>query len=159
MKGKNACSGVLLPIVSAVTCAMIPDHEPFLLIMNQATYNDDMNQNESLCLPFQAEQHGVKFSLTPCHRKCADGLVGTQKIVIKDKEIPLKFDGRKLFLDIRTPSEDELYELDLYKLTSPKPFVPDSGENRESASQRRNKVKKIYKKYPGEISMEQCAGD
>ena len=70
------------------------------MVMHQACYYEDEAQDESLCLPFQSEQHGVTFDLTPRDWVNAQGHQGKQCIMIEEKEIPLMFDGRKLFLNI-----------------------------------------------------------
>ena len=111
IKGKNEMIGPLLPIVSAATCVVQNDGNVFILIMNQTCYHDDENQTESLCLPYQVEQHGVRFDLTPRHRLNACDVNGTQRIIIEDKEIPLEFDGLKMFLNIRRPTKNELHSL------------------------------------------------
>ena len=125
LKGEYAQDGPVLPIVSGMTCVNPPSGENFLFIVHQALYYDDDEQDESLCLPFQAEQHGVKFSLTPNDRLDANNHQGSQNMIIEHKNIPIKFDGRKLYLDIAKPTEDDLRTLETYKLTSPDPFVPE----------------------------------
>ena len=92
IKGSNAMTGPILPIVSAATCVIPLDDEPFILIVHQACYHEDLSQNESLCLPYQAEQPGVKFDLTPRHRLNANGVNGRQLMVVEDKEISLQFE-------------------------------------------------------------------
>ena len=79
LKGKDGFNGPILPIVHAVTCVEFEGQEPILLVMNQACYYDEEEQDESLCLPFQAMKHGVTFDLTPLTHKDANGGVGTQK--------------------------------------------------------------------------------
>ena len=76
LKEENAQDGPVLPIVSGITCVRQEDGEDFLVIVHQALYYDDQNQNESLILPFQAEQHGVKFSLTPSNRLDTNDTLG-----------------------------------------------------------------------------------
>ena len=71
-------------------------------------------------------KHNVTFDLTPKERLCPDGKVGEQTIVIEGRNIPLEFDGRKLFLRIRVPTDDELINLKSYEVTSPAPFTPES---------------------------------
>ena len=129
IKGEKKMVGPTLPIVSAATCVIPsgPDSEPFILIVNQACYHSDPDQNESLCLPYQAEQHGVKFDLTPRNRLNANNENGAQKLVIEDKDVPLEFDGLKMYLNIRLPTNDELDNLASYELTSPTVFIPDPG--------------------------------
>ena len=152
LKGKNGFHGPILPIVNAVTCVDVPSQEPFLLIMNQSCYYDDEEQDESLCLPFQAMQHGVTFDLTPHTRTTTDGKRGTQRIILAEKDIPLQFDGRKLFINIRKPSNEELELLPSYKLTSPNEFIPDSNAN---INNRRKSNQKIQQKYPGNLTLEE----
>ena len=73
-------------------------------------------------------QHGVTFDLTPKDKLTPLGDLGKQHIVIEDKEIPLQYDGRKLFLNIRKPTEDDMEELECVEMTSPLPFEPDNEE-------------------------------
>ena len=73
-------------------------------------------------------QHGVTFDLTPKDKLTPLGDLGKQHIVIEDKEIPLQYDGRKLFLNIRKPTEDDMEELECVKMTSPLPFEPNNEE-------------------------------
>ena len=98
---------------------MIEGEEPFLLIIHHACYYDDDGQDESLVLPFQAMCHGIKFDLTPKDRLKENGEPGTQKMVVQDREIPLTFNGRKIFIKIRRPTPDKMKDLEFYKLTSP----------------------------------------
>ena len=51
-----------------------------------------------------------------------EGDQGMQRILVEDKEIPLKFDGRKTYLEIRRPSQHELDMLEVFEMTSPMPF-------------------------------------
>ena len=92
--------------------------------------------------------HGVTFDLTPKFRLRTDGNVGEQKLTIEGRDIPLEFDGRKFYLNIRVPSEQEIITLPTYDLTSPMPFNPE-----DIVMSRRNKKRK-YKPYPGGLSME-----
>ena len=58
IKGKHRMTGPTLPIVSAATCVTPGgDEDRFILIVHQACYHSDPDQVESLCLPYQAEQH------------------------------------------------------------------------------------------------------
>ena len=154
VKDPNNPSGRIMKIVSAATCVMPVNDQPFILIVHQACYDDDPSQHESLCLPYQAEQHGVKFNLTPRHRLNTDDENGKQLMVIEDKKIDLLFDGRKMFLMIRTPTTDELTNLPSYELTSPTPFQPDSGESDdEILVHRRKQLRKRDDVLPGGITL------
>ena len=150
LKGKDGFHGPILPIVNAVTCVDIPSQEPFLLIMNQSCYYNDEEQDESLCLPFQAMQHEVTFDLTPHTQRTIDGGKGTQQIVLAEKEIPLEYDGRKLFLNIRRPSNEELELLPSYELTSPDDFIPD-----DNIKNRRKSNQILQHKYPGSLTLDE----
>ena len=117
--------------------------------MHQACYHKEKSQTESLCLPYQAEQHGVTFSLTPKIREDSMGHIGQQNIQIEDKKIPLEFDGRKMFIRIHRPTEDELEKLDHYELTSPDYFDPT-----EEKSIRRKSHQKIIHDIPGNLTID-----
>ncbi len=152
LKGENGFNGPILPIVHAVTCAKIEGQEPILLVMNQACFYNKEEQDESLCLPFQAMKHGGTFDMTPHSHKSPNGDIGTQRMIIADREIPSKFDGQKMFLDIRRPSEEELHTLESYELTSPCKFNP---EKEDKLLQRRSINRKVSKPTPGDISIDE----
>ena len=120
--------------------------------MNQSCYYDEEEQDESLCLPFQEMQHGVSFDLTPNNRVTPNGDQGTQRIILAEKEIPLEFDGRKLFLNIRRPSNEELELLPSYELTSPNEFIPDASND---VTTRRTVNQNIQHQYPGKLTLEE----
>ena len=151
LKGDNYENGPLLPLVSAITVVEIKDEDPFLLLMNQACYYDYAEQNESLCHPYQAMDHGVTFCLTPTEKQTLEGRNGQQKMIADEREIPLNYDGRKMYLNIRRPSDEELKSLEIIEITSPDPFEP--GMDDRNYSRRDNKKK--YKQYPGGLSMEE----
>ena len=154
IREEGESSGQMLKIVSAATCVTPANGEPFILIVHQACYHDDPDQNESLCLPYQAEQHGVKFDLTPKHRLNANGDNGKQLIIIEDKEIDLEFDGRKMFIKIRLPTGNELTSMPSYELTSPSVFIPDCGEeNEDLRTHRRKHSKRCPERLPGGIPL------
>ena len=151
IKNNDENQGHILPVVSAITCVRLKDADPFILLVNQACYHDDENQNESLCLPYQAEQHGVTFSLTPRDREDSMGNKGKQNMVIEGKEIPLNFDGRKMYLNISRPTNDEIDALDFYELTSPDHFDPTQEKTCEL---RRKRQEKDNSRLPGNFTMD-----
>ena len=116
LKGEKGFYGPTLPVVSAATCATDQEGQSFLLIVHQACFYNETSQDESLCLPFQAEQHGVTFDLTPIDRVNANGGQGTQRMIIEDKTVPLLFDGRKLYIKIQRPSKSDFKFLQNYEL-------------------------------------------
>ena len=124
---KDGSAGPTLPIVSAVTCVTPRenDEEPFLLVVHQAVYHSSLEQTESICPPYPAEVHGVKFDLTPKERMDANDSVGKQRIIIGNKNIPLHFDGRKTYLNIRNPTTEDINMLESFELTSPSKFTPE----------------------------------
>ena len=75
--------------------------------------------------------------------------------MIEEKEIPLTFDGRKLFLNIRRPSYEELHDLESFEITSPAPFEPEKNNKIANVTSRRKDMQKMYKVYPGGLSMNQ----
>ena len=152
LKGEFAQDGPILPIVSGMTCVRTSDGDRFILIVHQALYYDDDRQDESLCLPFQAEQHGVKFSLTPSNRLDSNNQLGKQNMVIEHKEIPIEFDGRKLYLKISRPSEQDIKDLESYELTSPEDFVPEPTST--DMTNRRRSTTKRDKQYPGGLTLD-----
>ena len=129
LKGKHVFKGPLLPLVSAITCVQVENEEPFLLLVNHACYYNDPNQDESLCLTYQAEKHGVTFSLTPRDRVDTNGTLGQQKFHIEGKDIPLKFDRRKMYIDIRLQLEEEIDRLEVYELTTLMSFSEQFGSS------------------------------
>ena len=73
-------------------------------------------------------EHGAKRELTPLERITTEDNNGHQKIMISDRKIPLYFDGRKMLLNIRSPTAHELTNLEAIEMTSPLPFEPDTQE-------------------------------
>jgi len=153
LKGQDSDEGPLLPVVTAVTCVVIDGQEPFLMLVNQACYHEHVEQNESLLHPYQAMDHGVRFCLTPKESLDSDGVPGRQKIVVSDKEIPLNYDGRKMFLSIRKPLPDELDSLEIMEMISPDTYIPEEDRNDDSLIRRDSKRK--YKEYPGGLSLQE----
>ena len=126
-------------MVSAIACVEIDGEEHFLILMNQACYYDYQEQTESLCHPYQAMLHGVKFCLTPKENLTTRGNPGNQKMIVDEREIPLSYDGRKMFLKIRKPSQEEIDTLEMLEITSPDPFDPESINEGESTTRRDEK--------------------
>ena len=80
-------------------------------------------------------------------------------MVIKGKKIPLKFDGQKMYINIRAQSGEEIDRLEIYDLTSPEPFVPEANDfhNLEyNIIHRRKQYEIIQKKYPESYAIECC---
>jgi hypothetical protein len=113
------------PIVSAA--AMVEDEtreDPVIIIVNQAAYNKDLQQHESLLHTKQARLHGVKVNDLASFLKDGHGFNGKQNLETEGINIPLHYDGLKYFVKIREPSEKELEQLPAYELTSPMPWQP-----------------------------------
>ena len=155
LKGEKGFYGPILKVMSAATCATDQEDQSFLHIMYQACFYNDNSQDKRLCLPFQAEQHGVTFDLTPIERANANGQQGTQKMTIEDLTLPLLFDGRKLYINIERSNKSDFKLLQSCELTSPKPFVPwgNLNEGILITARRKNHFKKDLE-YPGGIPPE-----
>ena len=155
LKGEKGFYGPNLPIVSAVTCATDQEGQPFLLIINQACFYNEHSQDESRCLPFQAEEHGVTFDLAPYDRINTNGEQDTQQMIIENKTIPLIFDGRKLYINIKRPSKSDFKLLQSYELTSPEPFALQGNLNEGKPIIAQRKIhSKTVDEYPGGVSVD-----
>jgi hypothetical protein len=113
------------PIVSAA--AVVEDEtreDPVIIIVNQAAYNKDLQQHESLLHTEQARLHGVKVNDLASFLKDGHGFNGKQNLETEGINIPLHYDGLKYFVKIREPSEKELEQLPAYELTLPVPWQP-----------------------------------
>ena len=130
-----------LPVVSAITCVEMEGEQPILLLMHQACFYENQDQRESLCHPYQSMEHRIKFCLTPKDALTPDGSLGKQSIMVNDREISLKLDGRKMYLNIRKPMQDEIDTLDTLEMTSPLPFEPEMDESNRKMSRRDTKRK------------------
>ena len=100
------------PIVSAA--AVVQDEsrdDPIVIIVNQAAYNKDAKQNESLLHTWQARLHGVKVNDLGSFLKDSHGYSGKQNIETEGVKIPLCYDGSKYFLRIRELTDQELEQL------------------------------------------------
>jgi hypothetical protein len=93
--------GSQYPIVCAA--AMVEDQtsdQPIIIVVNQAAYNEDLKQHESLLHTDQARFHGVKINdLASCF-KDGHGYVGKQSLETEGWSIPLLHDGSKYYLKI-----------------------------------------------------------
>ena len=103
-----------------------------------------LNQNESLALPFQLMNHGTNFDLVPSCYTTKDGTNDTQSFTIDGDSYPLEHDGRKVFVRMSKPTQEDYDNLIVYELTSSYPCEPDSGAHVEP-SQRRMSNKKLKK--------------
>ena len=153
LKGDQITEAQKLPVVSAITCVEPDEGQPFLFLMNQACYYDHEEQDESLCHPYQSMDHGIRFCLTPRDTLTSEGTLGKQNMIVDEKEISLKFDGRKMYLNIRKPTQEEIDTLEIFEITSPEPFEPESDSS--YANLRRRDTKRKYKEYPGGLTMEE----
>ena len=125
--------------MSAITCIDIEGENPYLLLINQACYHENKEQNESLIHPYQAMEHGVTFCLTPKDKLNPEGETGKQKMVVEEVDIPLLYDGRKMFIPIRKPTDNELITLEKLEITSPEPFSPEHEYETDNITRRETK--------------------
>ena len=140
-QGKNSSDGPTVPVMSLVTCMEAKGEEPILLLFHQTCYIDEKEQQESLCHPYQCMDHGVKFDLTPMEHQDDNGNNGRQIMKIEDREIPLEYDGRKTYVKIRRPTEEELDTLEVLEMTSPDPYEPEGDVGNKIARNRKTKAK------------------
>jgi len=96
-------------------------------------------------------EHGVDLDINPTCYTNKEGDQGQQRILIEDKKIPLKFDGRKTYLEIRRPAPEELDMLEVFEMTSPTTFNPTKSNDIVTCRDR----KKKYKQYPGGLTIQQ----
>ncbi len=78
-----------------------------LIIINQALYNCDPEQHESLLHSDQARFHGVIINdIAACYID-EYGNQGRQNLYVEGQELPLHHDGVKYYLRIRPPTPDD----------------------------------------------------
>ena len=74
--------------------------QPIIIVINQAAYNENLMQHESLLHTDQARFHGVKINdLAPCFMD-GHGIVGRQSVETEGRTIPLLHVGSKYYLKI-----------------------------------------------------------
>ena len=79
-------------VVNAITKVKIPGRdEPMIFEVNYATLVQDENEFESLVVPFEMMQHGIKVDMTPTKYG------GTGGITVDGDILPYRFDQEKLF--------------------------------------------------------------
>jgi hypothetical protein len=98
--------------------------DPVIIIVNQAAYNKDVQQHESLLHTEQARVHGVKVNDLASFLSDGHGFNGRQNLETEGIVLPLQYDGSKYFLKVRVPTEKEMESLPAYELTSPIPWQP-----------------------------------
>jgi hypothetical protein len=93
-----------------------------LIIINQALYNCDPEQHESLLHSDQARFHGVIINdIAACYID-EYGNQGRQNLYVEGQELPLHHDGVKYYLRIRPPTPDDWKTKQIVELTSPLPW-------------------------------------
>ena len=89
-----------------------------IVVVNQAAYNIDIRQQESLL----HTDHGVKINdLASCF-KDGHGHIGKQSMETEGRAILLLHDGSKYYLKICEPTDKELDMYPIIELTSPLPW-------------------------------------
>ena len=107
--------------------------------------------------------HGLTFDLTPMDHMSESVSQGKQLMKIEGREVPLIYDRRKMFVNIRKPSEEEIDNLEVYELTSPEPFNPEEYgiESPGDIIHRRKSFTHKEEQCPGGYSLEKwkrCLG-
>ena len=113
-------------LVSALTVFHFPNSElpPVLVQANHALLNDDPNQVESLLSPCQMMHFGVRIDMVPSHLFGRNGDPGTQGMTVSNVDIPFTFDGLKMYIHHRLPTENEIQTMSRLVLTSDKQWRP-----------------------------------
>jgi len=111
-------TGPTLPVRSAAAVYKPPKGDPVLLVAHQTIHNDNPSLDKLLLLPFQLEGHVMNVNIL------WRSLGGRQQIVVDDLVIYLHFDERKMYFPVQRPTEHEMQNLELYELSSLKPFKP-----------------------------------
>ncbi len=113
-----------LEIVNAATLVTLATGEKVVLLINQALYDNNSTQQESLLQPHQARAHGVAIDDCAIRHRRIDGTSGGQCVQIGDTTLPLYFDGWKCYFAISLPTHQDLERYPVYELTSPQPYEP-----------------------------------
>ena len=137
-----------LEIVDGATKVTDKRGASFLLVVNQALYDDHKDQKESLLQPHQARAHGV--AVDDCSRlhRGVDGEPGSQCIQAGQHRVPLLYDGWKCYLAVSKPTMQEIRELPRIELTSPHPYEPTKRfHTRRMHSKKRQKERKKLEEW------------
>ena len=125
--------GGTFPVVCAAAIAIDPSTaQETIIIINQAAYNPDLAQHESLLHTDQARFHGVKVNDIPECYTDGYGNPGLQNLRIDHHTIPLCHDGAKCFLRVREPTPLEWQSNPFLELTSPEPWGSLAGTQRRT---------------------------
>ena len=120
------------PIVSACTLVVSPEGQKWLIQIHEAIWVENAQTKESLLHPFQAMRHGVVFDMTPLGYKAINNMGGQQVMVVGDQKIPMRFDQKKLYLELRRPSDHDLRIKEYIELTSCQPWTPEEDMRRDA---------------------------
>ena len=120
--GMESEKHTIVCVVAVVEDNMTNQH--IIIIVNQATYNKDVRQHESLLQTEQARIHIVKINNLASCIQDGFGNQGKQCIETEGWWIPLLHDGSKYFLRIQEPTDVKSEIYPAYKLTSPLPWNP-----------------------------------
>ena len=67
-------------------------------------------------------RHVIRFDMPPIGHKTANNEIGKQIMVVGEHTILIRYDIRKLFLNMRKPSAHKLKVIEIIELTSCLPF-------------------------------------
>ena len=135
-----------LPIVGAYTVITSSYSKPFITLFYQLICNKLEHQNGSLVLPFQLMEHGISINLTLSHFNIIDGKNSTQSFSIEEESYPLDFDGRKIYVSISKPTQEDHDNLSTYKMTSSYPYNPDPSISQKLRCLNHKKLRTIRRK-------------
>ena len=115
-----------LPIAGAYTVISLPFGKPFIALVHQIVHNKSLNQNKSLALPYQLMNHGINVDLVLFCYTTKDRTNGTQSFTINGDSYPLEYDGRKIYVRISKPAQENYETLIIHELTSFYPYKLES---------------------------------
>jgi hypothetical protein len=113
-------------LVSAAAVFYFPGMDicPILVHVHRGLHNEDPNQVESLASPHQMMAHSCLVDMVPSIHLTRQGTPGTQGMTVSGKDIPFTFDGVKLFMHHREPTDHELNTMSAVDLTSETEWKP-----------------------------------
>jgi len=96
------------PQVAVMTCAT---GKKYLAVAHQSMYDPNPEQRESLFALHQLQSHGCRVDMTPKSACSFDGTPGKQAMTVGPHTIHLCFDGKKMFVPLSEPTEEDMQTL------------------------------------------------
>ena len=113
-----------LQICNITILVILSNNIKLILILNQFLINECLEQTESLFNPYQAKTHRVRIDETTVNEIYVNRTPGQQKLVIENNDLPMFFNGFKLYFSITKPIYQEFNDLPRLELISLLPYDP-----------------------------------